>query len=303
MLNTYRYSYFKNRNVVFLFCVLAVVSVSKAQEVRVIDNKGTINIVRNNKVTTSVTAPTDPLEGDVWFDTNTTPTTANIWNETSTSWISLGNDWSLTGNSGTSPTDFIGTIDAQDFVLKSNDSEKVKLYGAKEEVLVSSNLHIEPADIDIVPLRISPTAASPTGNNPGEFYVSLSDGLLYTFDTTRGGKWLSVDRNLIGWGKNGNTTNEYLRQFNGSSSLNNGWRMIRDGTITAITVQTAGIETYTLQIWKNDGTLVTTFDVSAKGRHETDIDIDFVETDFLQCRIAGTNINSPQVLIEIAWRQ
>lgn len=40
-----------------------------AQEVRVIDNKGTIQTVNNNTVTTSTTAPTLPVENDVWFDT------------------------------------------------------------------------------------------------------------------------------------------------------------------------------------------------------------------------------------------
>lgn len=42
---------------------------ANAQEVRVIDNKGTIQTVNNNTVTTSTTAPALPLENDVWFDT------------------------------------------------------------------------------------------------------------------------------------------------------------------------------------------------------------------------------------------
>ncbi|MBL6663660.1 MAG: hypothetical protein ISP71_06090 [Flavobacteriales bacterium] len=42
-----------------------------AQQVRVIDNKGTLQDVTSNVVTTSATAPTNPVEGDVWFDTTT----------------------------------------------------------------------------------------------------------------------------------------------------------------------------------------------------------------------------------------
>lgn len=42
---------------------------ANAQEVRVIDNKGTIQTVNNNTVITSTNAPTLPLENDVWFDT------------------------------------------------------------------------------------------------------------------------------------------------------------------------------------------------------------------------------------------
>lgn len=58
------------QKLVFITSVLALFSFSaNAQEVRVIDNKGTIQTVNNNAVTTSTTAPTNPVENDVWFDT------------------------------------------------------------------------------------------------------------------------------------------------------------------------------------------------------------------------------------------
>ena len=54
-----------------------------AQEEIVIDHKGTLTTIRNNVVTSSTTAPTTPLEGDIWFDT-TDPTnpTISIWDGT-----------------------------------------------------------------------------------------------------------------------------------------------------------------------------------------------------------------------------
>ena len=132
-----------------------------------------------------------------------------------------------------------------------------------------------------------------------------TDGLLYTYDNLRT-KWLSVDRNLIGWGRNSqNTTDEYLRQFNGAQSNLNGWRMIRDGTITAITAQCNANQTYTVEIRKNDSaTVISSLAVSnAKGNHDTTININFEEGDFLQCYLNGNSIDYPQVLIEIAWKQ
>ncbi len=45
---------------------------TNAQEVRVIDNKGTIQKINNNTVTTSDTQPTNPVENDIWFETKTT---------------------------------------------------------------------------------------------------------------------------------------------------------------------------------------------------------------------------------------
>ena len=49
-----------------------------------------------------------------------------------TQWVRLvtgtSNDWTLTGNSGTNPgTNFVGTIDAQDFVVRTNNTEKMRV--------------------------------------------------------------------------------------------------------------------------------------------------------------------------------
>lgn len=64
------YKNIKHIKVFILTFALVLLSFSaNAQEVRVIDNKGTIQTVNNNTVTTSTTAPTLPLENDVWFDT------------------------------------------------------------------------------------------------------------------------------------------------------------------------------------------------------------------------------------------
>jgi hypothetical protein len=58
---------------------LAFISIANAQEVRVIDNKGTIKKI--NKVTTDGTAPAsaDSLTGDIWFDDSATPTQTKIY--------------------------------------------------------------------------------------------------------------------------------------------------------------------------------------------------------------------------------
>ncbi|WP_051435822.1 hypothetical protein [Tenacibaculum sp. 47A_GOM-205m] len=64
------YKNIKHINLFILTFALVLLSFSaNAQEVRVVDNKGTIQTVNNNTVTTSTTAPTLPLENDVWFDT------------------------------------------------------------------------------------------------------------------------------------------------------------------------------------------------------------------------------------------
>ena len=73
-----------------IICIFILASqISWAQEIRVIDNKGTINTARNNQVTTSDTEPANPLENDVWFDTTAgTNVITKIWDGNAT-WKSI----------------------------------------------------------------------------------------------------------------------------------------------------------------------------------------------------------------------
>ena len=80
--------FFKNLNTLFLTCALAFISIANAQEVRVIDNKGTIKTVNNNQVITDTALPTTgyvPFKGDVWFDTSATPAQTKIYD--GSSWV------------------------------------------------------------------------------------------------------------------------------------------------------------------------------------------------------------------------
>jgi len=66
-----------------------------AQQAEAIDKKGTVVTVKNTTVTTANTAPSNPLENDVWQDTSGSANTRpKIWN--GTAWISLD----YTGTSG-----------------------------------------------------------------------------------------------------------------------------------------------------------------------------------------------------------
>ena len=62
-----------------------------AQEETVIDNKGTLIVVRNTVVTTAATAPMAPLENDVWFDTTNNLT--KIYD--GTAWIATYNFYTV----------------------------------------------------------------------------------------------------------------------------------------------------------------------------------------------------------------
>ena len=102
---------FKNLNTLFLTCALAFISIANAQEVRVIDNKGTIKLVNNNQVTTGITAPADPiLEGDVWFDTSATPTQTKIYDGSSWVFIAINETITTFSQETATPTGVITYI-------------------------------------------------------------------------------------------------------------------------------------------------------------------------------------------------
>ncbi|SFD06459.1 hypothetical protein SAMN04487987_103310 [Algibacter pectinivorans] len=75
-----------NKNFLILTLALIVSIAINAQEVRVIDNKGTLETIRNNQVTTAAIAPVNPLEGDVWFDTSGTTSVTKTFD--GTNWVS-----------------------------------------------------------------------------------------------------------------------------------------------------------------------------------------------------------------------
>lgn len=65
---------------------------------------------------------------------------------------STGLDWSLTGNAGTNPaTNFIGTTDNQDWVIRTNNVEKIRVMSAGSVGIGTSSpiakLHVESGDI------------------------------------------------------------------------------------------------------------------------------------------------------------
>ncbi|MEC3907997.1 hypothetical protein VOI54_13280 [Tamlana sp. 2201CG12-4] len=71
----------------YLLLLLFYISLANAQEVTVIDQKGTKNNVTRNMVTTSPTAPSNAVEGDVWRDNSGAPIVSKIYD--GTTWFEI----------------------------------------------------------------------------------------------------------------------------------------------------------------------------------------------------------------------
>lgn len=85
ILKMVQFAGFKGGVIFWLFLLLS--SMGKAQEVRVIDNKGTIRVI--NKVTMGANKPNSQkrVRGDVWFDKYPSPTSVQIFD--GTEWKSI----------------------------------------------------------------------------------------------------------------------------------------------------------------------------------------------------------------------
>lgn len=126
---------FKRKHFKYKITVLLVISFfglqAHAQLEKVINSKGSIIDVKNNRVSSSSTAPTTPLEGDVWFD-NSDPNNivTKVYKDPTDEWITIstGTTWNVVGNANTNDdnTHFLGTTDNQDLVIRTNNVEAAR---------------------------------------------------------------------------------------------------------------------------------------------------------------------------------
>lgn len=134
--------------------------------------------------------------------------------------------------------------------------------------------------------------------------IQVDENLLWVYDSSRS-KWLSVDRMTAISGRKGRAKNVYLRLIEGQASNLTGYRMVRDGTITAISAQTRGNETWTLKVQVNGSDVASLAMSNEMGNHDTSINVDVNEGDLVQFYAETTTflgIKDPFVWAEIAWR-
>ncbi|MFK5971969.1 MAG: hypothetical protein QM485_01695 [Flavobacteriaceae bacterium] len=98
---------------------------------------GNLLLGLNNVSTTDMNAISNPIQGSLLYNTSE----KSVFQYNGSTWEAVGkapNSWSKTGNTGTSSsTNFIGTTDAQDFVLRSNNIEKLRLVQDRRQILIN----------------------------------------------------------------------------------------------------------------------------------------------------------------------
>ena len=118
---------------------------------------------------------------------------------------------------------------------------------------------------------------------------------------------MSIEKTILGFGRQGSSRNQYLGLFGNSNfpSNSSGFRVTRNSTITSLSTQLGSVGTCTINIRKNDGTAdIASITLTAvDGNHDTAVNVDVTAGDFIQCYVSNANaVENPMVLMEMKYR-
>lgn len=169
----------------------------------------------------------------------------------------------------------------------------------------AGSVQLSAADGGYAPLELSDLTTAPlSGLDAGQ--LASINGLLYAYDDTRA-KWLSVQRMTYAFGRKQKTKNQFLDHWSGGHVSNKaGQRIPRNATIVSLAGQLDAAGTTNLRIRKNDDlvTNIATLAIAAvQGAHDNTVDVDLTAGDYLHAYSENaSNVNSPVLIVEVAWR-
>lgn len=164
---------------------------------------------------------------------------------------------------------------------------------------------IDASASSLAPLELVPTTSLPTtGLADGQF--SVKGGIPFVYDADRS-KFVSVERELLSFGRAGNTKNQFLNFGVGELPSNNsGFRMIRDAVITGMSGQLDAAGNCTVAIRKNsEATNIATMAIATPvlGNQMASLNINLNQGDSIQGFLQSVDkVEDPVALVEIAWR-
>jgi hypothetical protein len=158
---------------------------------------------------------------------------------------------------------------------------------------VGENISVSSTTSGIVDIEVTPTI--PSG-------LRIENNFLWVRDDSRE-KWLSSDRlNVIG--TRSRVKNAYLHLATGVALFKTGYKMIRDGVITGVTVEASNQKDWRLKVRRNDDlTDLVSVDVSGNVIRD-DLNVDILRGDKIQifCETDDEIVRNVIALIEIAWK-
>jgi len=140
-----------------------------------------------------------------------------------------------------------------------------------------------------------------------ELRFDPTSGLVKTKDPTRSNKELSVTRELLHFGRRGrNQSSQWLRIQASIVSSTTGVRMIRDATITGLSVQCSNSVNADFFVRKNSqpANLIIASLNGSKGSEWDGLNVDLDKGDYVQVymKVNSGRVSNPVLILELAYR-
>jgi hypothetical protein len=206
------------------------VQISFAQEIRVIDNKGTLKTAINNNVTSSATEPTLTLKGDVWFDnTDLNNIVTKIYD--GTNWILVNTKVNILQDADGDTTVRVEKNNDEDIIrFQTLGTERMLINSLGNVAIGNSNPNAK-AILDLINTQKF-ALLLPTETIPTEITTPTDGMLMYSSQNENaylraGNAWKPITFN--------NVTNELIFEGTGVNSnfyyvsmlINNDWKVIK----------------------------------------------------------------------------
>lgn len=229
-----------------------------------------------NATTLEMNTVTNPVTGSLLYNT----TEQSVFQFNGSTWEGVGNSmgsWNTSGNSGTNATaDFLGTVDGQDLILKSNNVEKLRLVQDRGQLLVNQatifNNHplvIKANGVDV--LAFEDASGTPkwhwnllsnglnfVESNVADYILFLENGGNVGVNTNDPTEKLDVNGTARIRTLNNATTNDVVLTANSTgvlhqSKINYGGRWTNSNTSTNLNVNNSVAPIFGNEDYKDDG--------------------------------------------------
>jgi len=249
-----------------------------------------------NATTTEMSTVSNPVQGSLLY--NTTENT--VFHYDGSTWLNISGSstgWGLSGTSGTTAsTNFIGTTDVQDLILKSNNSEKIRLLSNKGQVLINQAAEFNDHPLVIKANGVDVLAFQDNTGTPKWHWNLLSSGLNFVESNVADYRLFLENGGQIGVNTNGPTeqldingtlrvrtmnsaaNNDQIVTTNSTgvvhqSKINYGGRWTNSDTTTNLNVDNTDAPIFGNEDYKDDGTTLysvsgNTLIVKESGRYD-----------------------------------
>ena len=185
-----------------------------------------------------------------------------------------------------------------------NDDDHLQyglLAGDRTRNVASGVYDFRTGDI-LVPTETSGQTTLADGQSVVEGSIAVINGQLAAYDGTRS-KWLSINRSTYAAAKKGTSNDVYLRTVDGLAHSDSGIYIGADATIVGLEVQASDLDTFTVEVRRNDTvTVVASLVISAADSgSDLTLNANVDAGDELQIYINGAS-KSPHVILHLAQR-